>query len=43
MIILPDNEILNRTKYQWFNRLNHAQVFKANTEASKYLLIAHNK
>jgi hypothetical protein len=40
-IILPGDEILNRTKYQWFARLNHLQVLEANTQASKYLLIGH--
>ena len=39
-IILPDDEILNRTKYQWFARLSHLQVLEANTQASKYLIIS---
>jgi len=39
-IILPDDEIVNRTKYQWFARLSHRQVLEANTQASKYLLIS---
>jgi hypothetical protein len=39
-IILPDDEILKRTKYQWFARLSHLQVLEANTQASKYLIIS---
>jgi hypothetical protein len=39
-IILPDDEILSRTKYQWFARLSHLQVLEANTQASKYLIIS---
>ena len=35
-IILPDDDILNRTKYQWFARLSPQQVFEANTQASKF-------
>jgi len=42
-IILPDKDILNRTKYQWFSRLNHMQVLEANTQASKFLLISRSK
>jgi len=42
-IILPDEDILSRTKYQWFARLNHMQVLEANTQASKFLLISRGK
>lgn len=42
-IILPDKEILNRTKYQWFSRLNESQVLSANVQASKYLVISLGK
>ncbi len=42
-IILPDDDILNRTKYQWFARLSHRQVLEANTQASKFILISHGK
>ena len=42
-IILPDEDILNRTKYQWFARLNHMQVLEANTQASKFLLISRGR
>jgi len=40
-IILPSEEILNRTKYQWFARLNHKQVMEANTQLSKFMIISH--
>ena len=42
-IILPDDDILNRTKYQWFARLSPRQVLEANTQASKFMLISHGK
>ena len=42
-VVLPDEEILSRTKYQWFARLSKRQVLEANTMASKYILISHNK
>ena len=41
--VLPDEEILSRTKYQWFARLDKRQVLEANTQASKYILISHSK
>jgi len=40
-IVIPDDEILSRTKYQWFARLNKKQVLTANTQLSKYILISH--
>ena len=42
-IILPDKEIINRTKYQWFARMNESQILQANTQASKYLVISLGK
>ena len=39
-IVLPDEEILNRKKYQWFARLNYVQVLDANTQISKYMIIS---
>ena len=42
-ICLPDDEILNRTKYQWFARLNHRQVLESNTQISKFMLLSHGK
>ena len=34
-------EILSRTKYQWFARLSKKQVLTANTQISKYMIISH--
>ena len=42
-IVLPDEEILNRTKYQWFARMNESQVLNSNTQISKYLIISLGK
>ena len=42
-IILPDEEILSRTKYQWFARLSPKQVLLGNTQASKFFIISRNK
>jgi len=40
-IVLPDDEILSRTKYGWFLRLSKEQVMTANTQISKYMIISH--
>ena len=40
-IIIPDEDILSRTKYQWFARLSPKQVFEANTQISKFMIISH--
>ena len=42
-ICLPGDEILNRSKFSWFARLNHRQVLEGNTQASKYLMLSHGK
>jgi len=42
-IVIPDEDILKRTKYQWFSRLSHRQVFEANTQISKFMIISHGK
>ena len=42
-IYLPKNEILARTKFNWFVRLSHKQVLESNTQAAKYLLISLGK
>ena len=42
-VVLPDDEILSRTKYQWFSRMSPSQVLNANTQISKYLLISLGK
>lgn len=43
MIVLPDEELLKRTKYNWFVRLNTKQVLKANNNISKNLLLSIGK
>jgi hypothetical protein len=42
-IILPDADLLRRTKYNWFVRLNAKQLLKANNNISKNLLLAIGK
>ena len=37
-IYIPDQEILKRTKYQWFARLSPTQVLESNTLIGKYIL-----
>ena len=39
-ILIPDNEILNRIKYQWFARLSPEQIVGSNIILSKYLLLS---
>jgi hypothetical protein len=38
-ILIPSHDILNRTKFQWFARLNEEQVLKCNTILSNYILV----
>ena len=40
-LYLPNDEILSRTKYGWFPRMNKKQVMESNTIAGKYMLISH--
>lgn len=42
-IVLPDKDIINRTKYQWFARMNESQILQANNQASKYFVISLGK
>ena len=42
-IYIPDKDILKRTKYQWFSRLNHVQILEGNTQLSKFFLLSHGK
>lgn len=42
-LYLPHDEILKRTKYEWFPRMNKEQVMKSATIAGKYLLISHGQ
>ena len=39
-IYIPGDEILRRTKYEWFARLSQQQLRNCDTIASKQLLIA---
>ena len=41
-IYVPADEILSRTRYQWFARLSQQQLRTCNTAVAKYLLIAQN-
>jgi len=42
-ICLPSVEILKRSKYGWFTRLNKQQILEANADISKYILISLGK
>ena len=42
-IYIYDEDILNRTKYQWFSRLNRRQILESNTQVAKYFLLSHGK
>lgn len=39
-ILIPDKDILKRTKYQWFARMSIEQVLEANIILSKYFLLS---
>ena len=38
-IYIPSDDILQRTKYQWFARLSQEQVLESNTILSKHILV----
>jgi hypothetical protein len=40
-VYIPQNEILLRTNYQWFARLNAEQVLTSNTLIARYLLLCN--
>jgi hypothetical protein len=40
-VLIPQMEILNRTKYQWFARLSIQQLLESNMIVSKYLVLAN--
>ena len=42
-VYLPSDDILNRTKYLWFVRLNRRQILESNTQAAKYFLLSYGK
>ena len=39
-IYIPENEILRRSKYQWFARLSTGQALTSDTILGKYLVLA---
>ena len=41
-IYVPAEELLRRTKYNWFVRLNKSQILKSDTNIGKYILISMN-
>ena len=42
-LYIPNDELLSRTKYNWFVRLNRHEIYNANTLASKYFVISHGR
>lgn len=42
-IYIPSNEIINRTKYQWFASLTCANLLKSKLIISKYILVSLDK
>ncbi len=42
-IILPDDEILKRHKYNWFIRLSHRQVLGGDFQISKFMILSLGK
>ncbi len=42
-IYLPKNEIISRTKYQWFAHLSREELFNCDTIAAKQLIISHGQ
>ena len=42
-IVLPDDEILKRHKYNWFVRMSHRQVLGGEFQASKFMILSLGK
>ena len=42
-IVLPDDEILKRHKYNWFVRLSHRQVLGGELQISKFMILSLGK
>ena len=42
-IIIPENDLMNRTKYQWFLRLSRKQLLESDILISKYFMISLGK
>ena len=40
-ILIPSDQILKRTKYEWFARLSASQILESNTIIGNYLLLAN--
>jgi len=40
-LYIPSNDLLRRSKYNWFCKLNSKEVLEANTILSKYLLLSN--
>ena len=41
-VYIPQDEILKRTAYQWFARMNVQQVLESNTMIGKFLLVSYS-
>jgi len=41
-VYIPQDQLLNRTYYGWFPRMNTEQVLQSNTIISRYLLLSNN-
>lgn len=41
-IYIPDDEILRRTKYEWFARMNIQQIYESDVILAKYMVISSN-
>jgi len=42
-IVLPEKDMMNRSKYQWFLRLSRNQLLEADTLISKYFIVSLGK
>ena len=42
-IVLPDDEILKRHKYNWFVRMSHRQVLGGDIQVSKFMILSLGK
>ena len=41
-VFIPQNELLKRTDYEWFNRLNVKQIMESDTTLGKLFLTSYN-
>ena len=42
-LYIPKHDLLQRIKYQWFNRLSPTQILNSNTQIATHLLFSQNK